>query len=70
MVEQNIKEYNKYNLLGTLFSGLLVLHVVTKFLFNIFAEIKLPFDKWTRIDIVTAFLNILCFNYIGNVTVD
>ena len=28
----------------------------------------MPFDKWTIIDIVTAFMNLICFNTIGNIT--
>ena len=34
-----------------------------------FAEIKMPIDKWTMIDVATAILNIFCFNIIGSVTV-
>ena len=52
--------------MGTIFSGLLVLHVFTKILFNMFAEIKLPLDKWTIIDIMTAIVNLVCFNMMGS----
>jgi len=37
-------------------------------IFNFMAEVKLPPDKWTMIDIICAFLNIICFNLIGSVS--
>lgn len=66
----NIEEYNKYNFYGTIISVTLVIHVFTKQLFNVFAEIKMPYDKWTIIDTATAVLNLLCFNIIGGATPD
>jgi hypothetical protein len=44
-----------------------VLHVITKQLFNLFAEIKMPYDKWSIIDAATALLNMVCFNVIGGI---
>jgi len=28
----------------------------------------MPLDKWTMIDIITCFFNIICFNVIGSIT--
>ncbi|CDW71841.1 UNKNOWN [Stylonychia lemnae] len=67
-VKENIDIYNQFNYYGTLLSATLFLHVITKQLFNIFAEIKMPYDKWTIIDIMAAFMNLICFNLVGNVT--
>ena len=36
-------------------------YVLTKFVFNLFATIKLSFDKWSVIDIACAFANMVCF---------
>lgn len=36
-------------------------YVLTKFIFNLFATIKLSFDKWSLIDIICAFTNMVCF---------
>lgn len=30
----------------------------------------MPYDKWTIIDAITALMNIVCYNVIGNVTPD
>ncbi len=65
-----IKEYNKINYLGTLFSASLFLHLVEKLIFNLAAPKKLGLDKWTVIDIISCLLNIACFNVIGSLTVD
>lgn len=43
----------------------MVLSLISKFLFNFFAEIKMPYDKWTIIDLLCSFFNIVCFNTIG-----
>lgn len=67
-IEENIAEYNKVQYYGTLFSGTLFLHLVGKFIYNVFADLKMPIDKWTMIDIVTCFFNIICFNVIGSIT--
>lgn len=51
----------KWNGWGMIISLTLLFYVLTKFIFNIFATIKLSFDKWSLIDIVCAFSNIICF---------
>lgn len=56
------------NYLGTLFSATLVLHLITKLIFNIFAKVKMPLDMWTIIDFICSAFNIICFNVIGSVT--
>lgn len=69
-MEQAIADYNRYNYLGTIFSVALLFSVIEKAIFNFFAEVKLPLDRWTLIDIVTSFFNIVCFNYVGKATKD
>ena len=56
------------NYLGTLFSALLAFHLVTKAIFNLFAEIKIPLDYWTIVDFLCSLFNIVCFNVIGDTT--
>ena len=48
-----------------MFSASLVLHLIAKVLFNIFAKVRIPFDKWTVTDLLCSFFNIVCFNVIG-----
>ena len=66
-IEDCIKEYNKINFLGSIFSSALVFHLIEKMIFNCFAHKKLIIDMWTMIDFVSAGLNLFCFNVIGNV---
>jgi hypothetical protein len=56
------------NFYASSISATLFLHVITKQLFNLFAEMDMPYDKWTIIDAVCAILNLVCFNVIGNIT--
>lgn len=70
VAQEKINEYNKINYFGTLFSGTLVLHLITKIVFNLFADVKMPLDKWTLIDFASSFFNIICFNVIGKTTPD
>ena len=65
MAKDKLLEYNKVNFYGTIFSATLVLHLITKFMFNLFVEVKIPLDKWSAIDLVCSFFNIICFNIIG-----
>ena len=44
------------------------MHLFAKALFNILAEVKMPFDLWTMMDLVSAFMNIVAFNVIGKAT--
>jgi hypothetical protein len=65
LAQDKLNEYNKVNFYGTIFSATLVLHLITKFIFNVFAEVKIPLDKWSVIDLLCSFFNIICFNVIG-----
>jgi len=69
-IEDCIKEYNRINFLGSIFSSALVFHLIEKMMFNCFAHKKLIIDMWTIIDFVSAGLNLFCFNVIGNVRPD
>lgn len=70
IVNERISDYKRYNYLGTLFSACIFLHIITKIIFNIFAKIPMPIDKWSVVDLVTCILNIGCFNIIGSITYD
>ncbi len=65
LATDKLVEYNKVNFYGTIFSATLALHLLTKLIFNLFVEIKIPLDKWTVIDLLCSFFNIICFNVIG-----
>ena len=64
-IVKNIDIYGTYNQAGIVVSLLMILYVIKKQIFNIFATIKLPFDRWNKADIAAASINILCF-YISN----
>lgn len=68
IINERIDDYKKVNYLGTLFSACILLHVITKIVFNVFAKIPMPIDKWTIVDCITCILNIGCFNVIGSIT--
>ena len=70
LIADKIKEYNSINFYGTIFSATLVLSLISKLMFNVFAKVKLPVDKWTVIDLLCSFFNIICFNVIGKTTPD
>ena len=65
LAAEKIKQYNSINYYGTLFSATLVLHLITKLIFNLCVEVKMPLDKWSTIDLLCSFFNIICFNVIG-----
>ena len=65
MAKDKLIEYKRVNFYGTIFSATLVLHLITKFMFNLFVEVKIPLDKWSMIDLVCSLFNIICFNIIG-----
>ena len=39
-------------------------------MFNLVANVKLVFDIWTAVDLVSSVFNLFCFNYIGSVKSD
>ena len=65
LIESKLVEYNKVTHYGTIFSVTLVLHLITKLIFNLTADIKLTFDKWTLCDIICSFFNMICFEMIS-----
>ena len=67
LAADKINDYNKINFIGTIFSGTLVLHLISKLIFNICVDVKMPIDKWSIIDLVSSLLNIVCFNVIGKI---
>ena len=40
-------------------------YVITKIIFNTFAEIQIPMDIWSSVDIFCAFTNISCFTLLS-----
>jgi len=69
-VEQALADYQFYYYIGTLVSASLFFHICAKVVFNLTAEIKMVFDKWTMIDMVSCLSNIYSFNIIGNASVE
>lgn len=65
IAQEKIRDYNKVNYYGTIFSATLVLHLFSKLLFNLCVDVKMPLDKWSAIDLLCSFFNIICFNMIG-----
>jgi len=65
LAESNIAIYGDINYLGTLFSATLIYHLICKVVFNAVAEVKMPLDLWTIIDLISACMNIFCFQVIG-----
>ena len=69
-IDANLIEYNKVQYYGSAFSGTLFIHLVGKIIYNIFADTRMPLDKWTAIDIITCFANMVCFNVIGEISAE
>ena len=59
LIEKEMKAYAMMNYIGIGISSSMLFYVLTKYIFNIFADIKLPYDKWSWIDIYCAFSNII-----------
>jgi hypothetical protein len=55
---------------GIIASCAMMFYVLTKIIFNLFAAIKLPVDKWSLVDIFCAFTNIACFMALSQISVD
>jgi len=53
------------NDIGQLVSISMFFYVLTKFIFNTFAEIQIPMDTWSSVDIFCAFTNISCFTLLS-----
>lgn len=70
LLQSKIEEYNQVNYLGTIFSATLVIHLITKAIFNLCVEVKMPLDKWSIIDFFCSISNIVCFNVIGSIKPD
>mmetsp|Transcript_37727 Transcript_37727/g.57764 ORF Transcript_37727/g.57764 Transcript_37727/m.57764 type:complete len:239 (+) Transcript_37727:1927-2643(+) len=66
-IDGKISDYKTWNMYGILISVAMMFYVLTKLIFNIFATIKLPVDKWSLIDIFCAFTNISCFIFLNNI---
>ena len=66
-MRKNVEEYKFINNIGIVVSLLMIFYVLTKILFNVFATIKLPLDRWSKADIFTASSNIVCFMFLGNI---
>lgn len=70
-LEKNIDTYRNYNILAFLFSFSLIAQVVLKMIFNSCSNgRKLPLDKWTVIDTLSALLYIASIFFVSNLTPD
>jgi len=70
ILSSNISQYRTWNNLGILVSITMLIHVCQKIFFNMLSLQKLPFDNWTKIDLLTAALSLVAFMITGNITVD
>lgn len=46
----------------------MIFYVVKKMIFNIYAVLPLPMDKWSIIDIGCSIINLISFLYIGTIS--
>ena len=66
-IKKNVEEYKFINRIGIIVSLLMIFYVLTKILFNVFATIQLPLDRWSKADVIVASSNIVCFLFLGNI---
>lgn len=52
------------------FSIGLIFNIGLRVVFNLFAEIKMPIDKWMVIDFISCILNMITFTVTGKMTVE
>ena len=45
-----------------------MIHLVSKLIFNLIADVKIPLDLWTIMDIMSSFMNVIAFEIIGKAT--
>lgn len=70
-LNDNIETYRNYNILAFLFSFSLIAQFLLKVIFNSWTTSrKLPLDKWTIIDTVSAILYILAIFVVSNLTAE
>ena len=69
-IVNSIKSYVNWNSLALLFSGGLLFQLLLKIIFNIFSKNKISIDKWTIMDSLSAFLNIVAVQLITNIKPD
>lgn len=68
-MEDNISTYRNYNVLAFVFSFSLLAHIILKILFNASSKTgKLPIDKWTIVDGISAVLYIVAIFVVSNLT--
>lgn len=59
-LEKNIRDYMHKNSYSMITSSSMLFYVITKSIFNMYAELPIPMDRWSVIDIFCAFTNIFC----------
>jgi len=59
----NLNDYKEINLIGIALSATLIMGFMNKVLFNYFATVYIPMDKWTIAEFLNAFINIIIFLY-------
>jgi hypothetical protein len=70
-LNDNIETYRNYNILAFLFSFSLIAQFMLKMIFNSWTTSKkLPFDKWTIVDTVSALLYIWAIFVVSNLTAE
>ena len=65
-IQERIDEYNGYNFVGTILSLTMVYGAIARWLFNFLSKEYIPTDLWLAMDVGTAIVSIICFNYTGS----
>lgn len=65
-ITANIDTYKSINLLGIIFSATLMGSQVMKILFNLFSDSYIPNDKWSKMEFLSAVVNIMTFMVLSN----
>lgn len=69
-LEKNIGNYMKQNGYSMITSSSMLFYVITKSIFNYYAELPIPMDRWSVIDIFCAFTNIFCLTLMHTLSKD
>ena len=69
-IQSKIDEYKSINLIGITFSIVLMSSPMFKVLYNIFSTSYIPSDRWSKIEFLSAFINMITFIFLNNLTVE
>lgn len=61
IVQEQIDTYTSVNFIGTIFAATMLYSVLCKVLFNALSEVRLAYDRWTLLDLLTSVVSLVCF---------